>query len=168
MRDRIDAVAKLKKRILSRAEEIATTLHEECGKPIEEAALSEVLPNADLVDYWTLNAEELLDGVTVELDALAYPGKIGRIHKDPRGVLALITPWNYPVCLLSWKLGPALATGCTVVLRPSPATPLEATILGEAAADATGERPVISVARDGTHCGQPTKNRSQRKPSAAS
>ena len=123
VRDRIDAVAKLKKRILSRAEEIATTLHEECGKPIEEAALSEVLPNADLVDYWTLNAEELLDGVTVELDALAYPGKIGRIHKDPRGVISLITPWNYPVAIPLRTIVPALLAGNAVVFKPSEVSP---------------------------------------------
>ncbi|MFO0592118.1 MAG: aldehyde dehydrogenase family protein [Polyangiaceae bacterium] len=123
IRDRIDAVAKLKKRILARAEEIANTLHEECGKPIEEAALSEVLPNADLVDYWTLNAEELLEGVTVELDAMSYPGKIGRIHKDPRGVLALITPWNYPVAIPLRTLVPALLAGNAVVFKPSEVSP---------------------------------------------
>lgn len=123
IRDRIDAVGKLKKRILARAEEIATTLHEECGKPIEEATLSEVLPNADLVDYWTLMAEELLDGVTVELDALAYPGKIGRIHKDPRGVLALITPWNYPVAIPLRTIVPALLAGNAVVFKPSEVSP---------------------------------------------
>ncbi len=123
IRDRIDAVAKLKKRILARAEEIATTLHEECGKPIEEAVLAEVLPNADLVDYWTLTAEELLEGVTVELDALSYPGKVGRIHKDPRGVLALITPWNYPVAIPLRTIVPALLAGNAVVFKPSEVSP---------------------------------------------
>src|SRR5689334_13462220 len=123
VRDRIDAVAKLKKRLLSRAEEIAETLHQECGKPIEEAALSEVLPNADLVDYWTLMIEELLDGVTVELDALAYPGKIGRIHKDPRGTIALITPWNYPVAIPLRTIVPALLAGNAVVFKPSEVSP---------------------------------------------
>jgi acyl-CoA reductase-like NAD-dependent aldehyde dehydrogenase len=123
VRDRIDAVAKLKKRLLARAEEIAETLHQECGKPIEEAALAEVLPNADLVDYWTLMIEELTDGVTVELDALAYPGKIGRIHKDPRGVIALITPWNYPVAIPLRTIVPALLAGNAVVFKPSEVTP---------------------------------------------
>ena len=99
VRDRAYAVARVKGALLARAEEIAELVRQECGKPLEEAALAEVLPNADLVDYWTLSIEELLEGTTVELDALAYPGKIGRIHKDPRGVIALITPWNYPVAI---------------------------------------------------------------------
>jgi acyl-CoA reductase-like NAD-dependent aldehyde dehydrogenase len=123
LRDRIDAVAKVKKRILARAQEIATTLHEEVGKPIEEAALSEVLPNADLVDYWTLTIEELLDPATVELDALAYPGKVGRIHRDPRGVVALITPWNYPVSIPLRTLLPALLAGNAILFKPSEVSP---------------------------------------------
>ena len=123
VRDRIDAVARVKKRILARAQEIADTLHKECGKPIEEAALAEVLPNADLVDYWTETIEELLDGVTIEPDPLAYPGKLGRIHKDPRGVVALITPWNYPVAIPLRTIVPALLAGNTVVFKPSEVAP---------------------------------------------
>jgi acyl-CoA reductase-like NAD-dependent aldehyde dehydrogenase len=123
VRDRIDAVARVKKRILSRAQEIADTLHKECGKPIEEGALAEVLPNADLVDYWTETIEELLDSVAVEPDPLAYPGKLGRIHKDPRGVVALITPWNYPVAIPLRTLVPALLAGNAVVFKPSEVSP---------------------------------------------
>jgi acyl-CoA reductase-like NAD-dependent aldehyde dehydrogenase len=116
---RASVLAKLKRRILSRAEEIADLLHRECGKPVEEAALAEVLPNADLVDYWTTSIEELLDATTVELDALAYPGKLGRITRDPRGVVALITPWNYPVAIPLRTLVPALLAGNAVVWKPS-------------------------------------------------
>lgn len=123
VRDRVDAVAKVKKRILARAEEIADVLHRECGKPIEEGALAEVLPNADLVDYWTETIEELLEGVTIEPDPLAYPGKLGRIHKDPRGVIALITPWNYPVAIPLRTIIPALLAGNTVVFKPSEVSP---------------------------------------------
>lgn len=123
VRDRVDAVAKVKKRILSRAQEIAELVHKECGKPIEEAALAEVLPNADLVDYWALTAEEQLDGVTLELDALTYPGKIGRVHRDPRGVIALITPWNYPVAIPLRTILPALIAGNAIVFKPSEVTP---------------------------------------------
>lgn len=121
--ERIQRIAKVKKAILARAEEIAELLHRECGKPIEEAALAEVLPNADLVDYWTTSIEELLEGTPVELDPLAYPGKSGRIHKDPRGVVALITPWNYPVAIPLRTLIPALLAGNTVVFKPSEVTP---------------------------------------------
>ena len=123
VRDRALAIGQIKKRILARAEEIAELVHRECGKPIEEAALAEVLPNADLVDYWTGAIEELLDGTTIELDALSYPGKMGRIHKDARGTLALITPWNYPVAIPLRTLIPALLAGNAVLFKPSEVTP---------------------------------------------
>ena len=123
VRDRALAVGQVKQRILSRAEEIAELVHRECGKPIEEAALAEVLPNADLVDYWTGAIEELLDGTTIELDALSYPGKTGRIHKDARGTLAVITPWNYPVAIPLRTLVPALLAGNAVLFKPSEVTP---------------------------------------------
>lgn len=58
---RIRAIAKLKDRLLARADEIAATVAEETGKPIEEALLAEVIPNADLVAYWTGAAHALLD-----------------------------------------------------------------------------------------------------------
>ena len=123
MRDRASAIAKVKKRILERADAIGALLSRECGKPVEEGLLAEVLPNADLVDYWTMSIEELLDGQTVELDALAYPGKVGRIHKEARGTVALITPWNYPVAIPLRTLVPALLAGNAVLFKPSEVTP---------------------------------------------
>jgi acyl-CoA reductase-like NAD-dependent aldehyde dehydrogenase len=119
LQDRIAAVRKIKPRLLARAEEIADLVHRECGKPVEEAALAEVLPNADLVDYWTGAIEEMLEGSQVELDALSYPGKSGRILLDPRGVVALVTPWNYPVAIPLRTLVPALLAGNAVVFKPS-------------------------------------------------
>lgn len=121
-RDRAIALEPVAKRILQRAEEIADLVHRECGKPIEEAALAEVLPNADLVEYWTSSIEELLEGTTVELDPLAYPGKVGRIHKAPRGLVGLITPWNYPVAIPLRTIVPALLAGNAVLFKPSEIT----------------------------------------------
>lgn len=123
VRDRVLALLPLKKRLLSRAEEIAELAHKECGKPIEEAALSEVLPNADLVDYWSAQIEELLESTSVELDPIAYPGKLGRIHREARGVVGLISPWNYPVAIPLRTLIPALLAGNAVVFKPSEITP---------------------------------------------
>ena len=121
--DRIDAIAKVKRAILSRAQEIAELVHREVGKPVEEAALAEVLPNADLVDYWCDSIEELLDVNVVELDPISYPGKLGQVQRDPRGVVALITPWNYPVAIPLRTLIPALLAGNSVVFKPSEVTP---------------------------------------------
>ena len=52
-------------------------------------------------------------------------------RKEPVGVVAAIVPWNFPLLVAAWKLGPALATGCTVVLKPAEQTPLSALFLGE-------------------------------------
>src|SRR4029453_8583464 len=87
------------------------------------AALAEVLPSADLVDYWTVSIEELVEPTTVELDALAYPRKLGRIHKDPRGIIGLITPWNYPVAIPLRTIVPAVLAGNAVVFKPSEIAP---------------------------------------------
>src|SRR5262245_9653102 len=65
VRERAAMLTPLKNRILERAEEIAELLRRECGKPVEEAALAEVLPNADLVEYWTNSIEELLEPANV-------------------------------------------------------------------------------------------------------
>src|SRR6185295_10004417 len=79
--ERAARILKVKGKLLSRAEEIAELVHRECGKPLEEAALAEVLPNADLIEYWTSSIEELLETTTLELDPVAYPGKLGRIYR---------------------------------------------------------------------------------------
>jgi acyl-CoA reductase-like NAD-dependent aldehyde dehydrogenase len=121
--ERVDILIDIKNRILSRAEEIAMLVHREVGKPIEEAALAEVLPNADLVAYWCDSIEELVEGQNIDLDPLAYPGKRGRIHHDPRGVVALITPWNFPVAIPLRSIIPALLSGNAVVFKPSEITP---------------------------------------------
>lgn len=121
--ERIDVMVELKGRILSRAEEIAELVHREVGKPVEEAALAEVLPNADLVDYWCDSIEELLDRRVVELDPISYPGKQGFVQHEARGVVALITPWNYPVAIPLRTLVPALLAGNAVVFKPSEITP---------------------------------------------
>ncbi len=127
--DRADAIRPLKRRILSAAEHVAEVVAAECGKPMEEALLAEVLPNADVVDYWTSVAEELLAPETLELDPLAYPGKIARVHRDPRGVVALIVPWNYPVAIPLRTIVPALVAGNAVVLKPSEVTPRSGELL---------------------------------------
>ena len=121
-RERASIIADVKKRLLSRAEEIAELVHRECGKPVEEAALAEVLPNADLIEYWTAAIEELLEGTTVEFDPVAYPGKLGRIHKAPRGLVGLITPWNYPVAIPLRTIVPALLAGNAILFKPSEIT----------------------------------------------
>jgi acyl-CoA reductase-like NAD-dependent aldehyde dehydrogenase len=65
--------------------------------------------------------------------------------KEPVGVVAQIVPWNYPIMMTAWKLAPALASGCTVVLKPDPATPLTALRLGELAAEVGIPPGVVNI-----------------------
>ncbi len=94
-------------------------LGEESKKPFEEAVLAEVLPNADLVSYWTTAIEEQLASQPIELDPLVYAGKSARVELEARGVIGLITPWNYPVAIPLRSLVPALLAGNAVVWKPS-------------------------------------------------
>ncbi len=129
LRERVRRLRGLKKNLLSRAEAIAELVHRECGKPVVEALLGEVLPSADLVDYWCASIEELLADTTIELDALTFPGKSGRTIRAPRGVIALITPWNYPIAIPLRTIVPALLAGNSVVLKPSEITPRSGAVI---------------------------------------
>jgi len=133
--ERSRLVARVKARVLDRAETIAATIREEIGKPAVEALLGEVLPTADVVDYWTENVAELLEPRELEIDALAYPGKEGTLEREPRGVVAVIMPWNFPVALPLRTIVPALLAGNTVVFKPSEVTPRSGTLVAELFSD---------------------------------
>jgi acyl-CoA reductase-like NAD-dependent aldehyde dehydrogenase len=120
---RVRAVSKLKGRILSRAEEIAKQVHAETGKPDVEALLAEVLASADTVAYWAESIAEELEPFEAEIDALAYPKKRGWVYRDPRGVIAVVMPWNYPFALPLRTIIPALLAGNAIVFKPSEVTP---------------------------------------------
>jgi acyl-CoA reductase-like NAD-dependent aldehyde dehydrogenase len=115
--------------------------------------LAEVLPNADLVDYWCDSIEELLESTSVELDPLTYPRKHGRIHRMPRGVVALITPWNYPVAIPLRTLVPALLCGNTVVLKPSEVTPRSGALVASLFAGLVPDG-VLQLVQGGPEVGQ--------------
>ena len=94
----------------------------EQGKPLNQS-VGEAAASCDMIDYYAA------EGVRIE--GKIHPTEKPEYHSwvvhRPVGVCAAITPWNYPVALLAWKLGPALAAGCTVVVKPTPVTPLCAT-----------------------------------------
>jgi len=104
-----------------RLDDIATLLTREQGKPLSDS-LKELRFSADVIDYY---AEE-----SRRLTGTHFEGDGGATHsfvlKQPVGVVAAIIPWNFPVDLLSWKVGPALAVGCTVVVKPPSEAPLAA------------------------------------------
>ncbi|GAC1593369.1 MAG: aldehyde dehydrogenase family protein [Polyangiales bacterium] len=121
--ERMELLIRLKDRILDAGDEIARTLHNECGKPEAEAWTAEVLPNADLIAHWIDHIEAALAPEEVHLDALIYPGKSGMIEPVARGVVALITPWNFPFAIPLRTIVPALLAGNVVVFKPSEHAP---------------------------------------------
>lgn len=120
---RVKIVARVKQQILARAEEIAKLVHEETGKPDVEALLGEVLPSADVIRYWADVVIEELEPFETEIDALSYPHKRGWVHREARGVLAVIMPYNFPFALPLRTIVPALMAGNGIVLKPSEVTP---------------------------------------------
>jgi len=99
-----------------------------------------------------------IEGSTLEVSALFNPD--GKFHaytrREPVGVVAAIVAWNFPMLLACWKLGPALATGCTVVLKPAEQTPLSALFLGQLIEEAGFPAGVINIVTgDGESTGAP-------------
>jgi acyl-CoA reductase-like NAD-dependent aldehyde dehydrogenase len=101
------------------AEELARLESRNVGKPISDAR-GEVGMVADVFDYYAGAPERLLG------DTIPVAGGVDLTFREPLGVVGLITPWNFPLAIASWKLGPALAAGNTVVLKPAELTPLTA------------------------------------------
>lgn len=102
-----------------RAEAIGRVLTAEEGKPLKEA-VSEVRGSAEVLRYFA-EAGKRVFGNIIPLDR---PNLQSFVIQQPVGVVAAITPWNYPVQLLAWKVAAALAAGCTVVAKPTSETPL--------------------------------------------
>jgi phenylacetaldehyde dehydrogenase len=102
------------------------------GKPLKVARAADVPLAVDLFRYmagWTTKIE----GNTIPLSVPYTPGAkyLAYTLREPVGVVGQIIPWNFPLLMAAWKLGPALATGCTVVLKPAEQTPLSCLRLGE-------------------------------------
>jgi betaine-aldehyde dehydrogenase len=81
-------------------------------------------------------------------------GYTSMLRREPVGPIGQIAPWNYPLLMAIWKVGPALAAGCTTVLKPAPGTPRTALMLGELAAEAGVPPGVLNVVTGGNDTGQ--------------
>ena len=103
------------------AQEIAETMTREMGKPIKEA-YGEVINAADFVEWFAEEAKRVFGDVV----PAAKTNKHLMVLRQPIGVVAAITPWNFPVSMITRKIAPAIAAGCTVILKPSPESPLSA------------------------------------------
>ena len=120
------------------AEELAHLEARNVGKPISDAR-GEVGMVADVFDYYSGAPERLLG------DSIPVAGGVDFTFREPLGVVGLITPWNFPLAIASWKLGPALAAGNTIVLKPAELTPLTAVELEKIAIEAGLPEGVLNV-----------------------
>lgn len=121
-------------------EELAGILSLENGKTFREALRGDVNPGIDSFRYYAGWVRRIY-GETIPVDGpfLNYT------LREPVGVAGAIVPWNYPVCIATWKFAPALACGCSVILKPSELTPLSALKLAELCAEAGIPDGVVNV-----------------------
>jgi len=126
--------------IMEHQEDLARILTTEMGKPLAEAR-GEIGFGANYVEWFAEEAKRVYG------DTIPGPDSSKRLVciKQPVGVVACITPWNFPNAMLTRKIGPALAVGCTVVCKPASATPLSALALAELARRAGIPAGVINV-----------------------
>jgi acyl-CoA reductase-like NAD-dependent aldehyde dehydrogenase len=127
-------------RLMQRADEVARQETLDNGKPIFESRQIDLPAAADVFFYYAGWATKV-HGETFPVS----PRSFNYTLREPVGVVGAIVPWNFPLLLAAWKVAPALATGCTVVLKPASNTPLTALLLAEIAAEAGLPPGVLNV-----------------------
>ena len=145
--DRAALLRRLADTIAEHHEELSVLEARNAGKPIGDAR-GEMGMVVDTFGYYAGAPERLLG------DTIPVAGGLGFTVREPLGVVGLITPWNFPLTIASWKMGPALAAGNTVVLKPAELTPLTALRFAEVALEAGLPEGVVQVVSGpGSECG---------------
>ncbi len=126
--------------ILAHADALAQLMTAEQGKPLAEAK-GEVIYGASFVEWFAEEAKRVYGDVIPSPMA----GRKLFVFKEPIGVAAAITPWNFPLAMITRKCAPAIAAGCTVIVKPAEATPLTALALADLAAQAGFPPGVFNV-----------------------
>src|SRR6188508_1149634 len=139
-------VWKLGDLILEHLEELAELESLDNGKPFGVARAADVPLAADLFHYMAGWATKI-EGNTINISVPYMPGANFHSYtlREPLGVIGQIIPWNFPLLMAAWKLGPALATGNCVVLKPAEQTPLSALRLGEILLEAGVPEGVVNI-----------------------
>lgn len=148
---RSTAMWKLAELLDAHKEDFARAESEQTGKPYEINALGADMPfGIDNIRFFAAAARD-----THGYSAGEYaPGFTSIYRREPVGVVGQIAPWNYPLLMAIWKLGPALAAGCTTVLKPAPTTPITALMLAELIQQAGIPDGVVNVVAGGNETGQ--------------
>lgn len=137
---RSQAMRRFYELILDRADDLARLLSEEQGKPLKEAR-AEVVNGAEFVNWYAEEARRVYGEI---VPANSSKQRVW-VLRQPIGVVAAITPWNFPSSMITRKIAPALAAGCTVVVKPAPETPLSALALGELVLEAELPAGVVNI-----------------------
>lgn len=149
--ERSKAIWKLADLLEANAEEFARAESENTGKPYKFLSLGGDLPFAvDNLRFFAAAARDTHGARAGEYAA----GYSSLFRREPVGVVGQIAPWNYPLLMAIWKIGPALAAGCTVVLKPAPGTPITSLMLAELSAEAGIPPGVLNVVTGGNAAGQ--------------
>jgi phenylacetaldehyde dehydrogenase len=133
-------IYKLADKLEERLEDFALLESLDNGKPLAVARVADVPMSVDNLRYMAGWATKLVG------ESIPIPGEFhAYTRREPIGVVGQIIPWNFPLLMAAWKLGPALAAGCTIVLKPAEQTPLTAILLAEIAAEVGFPPGVINV-----------------------
>ncbi|MEY2855239.1 MAG: aldehyde dehydrogenase, partial [Pseudomonadota bacterium] len=115
----------------AQGDELALTETLDMGKPISDSLAVDVPAAANCIQWYAESIDKLYDEV-----APTDPGSLALVTREPLGVVGAIVPWNFPLIMASWKLGPILAAGNSIVLKPSEKSPLSALRAAELALEA--------------------------------
>lgn len=138
--ERSDYLKTLNDLLLEHKDELAETMTREMGKPITQS-LGEVIYSASFVEWYAEEAKRVY-GETIPSH---LPNKRMQVWKKPVGVVAAITPWNFPLAMITRKIAPALAAGCTVIIKPSKESPITAVKFMELVEKANFPKGVVNL-----------------------
>ncbi len=139
-RRRKEVMLRFAELIRDHAEELALLESLDVGKPIGESIAVDANGAANCIQYFAEMADKLMGEV-----APVGPEALATVTREPFGVVGAVIPWNYPMPILSWKLGPALVTGNSVVVKPAEQSPLTAIRLAELGSEAGLPPGVLNV-----------------------
>jgi acyl-CoA reductase-like NAD-dependent aldehyde dehydrogenase len=153
VRERCALLRRLRDKIFERRDEIADIITRESGKPRVEALFAELLLALDETDFLARHAPFWLRTERVPHHNLAVKAKSGYLRFEPRGVVAIISPWNYPFSIPMGQVVPAIVAGNAVLLKPSELTPWCGALVGELFEQAGAPRGLVQVLQGGGELG---------------
>lgn len=149
--ERSKIIWKLADLIEANAEALGKVESENTGKPFQYVTMAGDIPFAvDNLRFFAGAARDTHGSHAGEF----LPGYTSIYRREPVGVVGQIAPWNYPLMMAAWKIGPALAAGCTIVLKPAPGTPLTTLMLAELIQEAGFPDGVVNILSGGNDVGQ--------------